>query len=97
MNDRRPLSQTRRAGTRLGVSTLLVVLLAVPIGAALPANANATLVQPASTGKAKTARQALLKPRTNLVTVNKTHPGKTVGGARTPLPRTIVTKRILPN
>jgi hypothetical protein len=94
---RRQLPKTRLAGMRRGLTMVLAVLLALPVGAALAANTHGTLVQPSSTGKAKTARQTLLKQRTNTVTLNKIHPGKMVGGSRTPLPRTIVTKRILPN
>jgi hypothetical protein len=94
---RRPLPNTRPAGRRRGLSLVLAALLALPAVAAPGANTHGTLVQPSSTGNAKTTRQTLLKQRTNTVTLSKIHPGKTVGGSHTPLPRTIVTKRILPN
>jgi hypothetical protein len=93
---RRQPPNTRLAGKRRGLSLVLAVVLALPVGAALADNKHAALLQPSSTGKAKTARQTLLKQRTNTVTLSKLHPGKTVGGTHTPLPRTIVTKRILP-
>jgi hypothetical protein len=79
------------------LTVVLALLLASPVGAAPAATTHGALLQPASTGKAKTTRQALLKQRSNTVALSKIHPGKTVGGAHTPLPRTIVTKRILPH
>jgi hypothetical protein len=94
--DCRPLPNTGLAGKRCGLALLLALWLAVPVGAAAADSKHATLVQPSSTGKAKTVRQTLLKQRTNTVTLSKIHPGKTVGSTHTPLPRTIVTKRILP-
>jgi hypothetical protein len=74
----------------------LVIMLGLPAGQAVAAKPRATLVQPSSTGEAKIARQALLKQRAAVIAQRKPNPGKTVGGTTTPLPKTIVTKRILP-
>ena len=71
-------------------------LLMLPAGQALAAKPRATLVQPSSTGEARIARQAVLQQRAALIAQRKRRPGKTVGGTTTPLPTTIVTKRILP-
>ena len=73
-----------------------LALIMLPTGEAIAAKPRATLVQPSSTGEAKTARQAVLTERKTVVGVRKPHPGKTVGGTTTPPPKTIVTKRFLP-
>jgi hypothetical protein len=73
-----------------------LALIMLPTGEAIAAKPRATLVQPSSTGEAKIARQAVLKQRAAVIAQRKPNPGKTVGGATTPLPKTIVTKRILP-
>jgi hypothetical protein len=76
-------------------SVALLTLLAVPAERAIAAKTS-TLVQPSSTGEAKIARQQMLAERKTVVGVRKPHPGKTVGGTSTPLPKTIVTKGFLP-
>ena len=78
------------------VRVFAALLLVLPAAPALAANTHATLVQPAATGEARAARQAVLKQRSTNVPATARKPGKTVGGARTPLPKTVVTKRILP-
>jgi hypothetical protein len=78
-------------GLMLGVAALL----AGAPSRGIAANSSATLVQPSSSGEAKSAREALLKQRTNVVAVGRRHPGKTVGSSAPP-PRTIVTRRFLP-
>jgi hypothetical protein len=88
---------------RLALAALLAALLALPLGAysvahaanTLPAS-HAKLVQPSSTGDAKIERRAVVKLHAQTVATPVQHPGKTVGGNRTPHARTIVTKRILP-
>jgi hypothetical protein len=95
-SDRRHQPSTRQPPASGGLPLVLAVLLALSLGRAIAADTHATLVQPASTGQAKTTRQALLKQRTSVVGLHLRHPGKTVGGARTPAPKTIVTKRFLP-
>ena len=62
----------------------------------MAAQPHGTLVQPSSTGEAKSARQAVLRERTSVVGVRRARPGTTVGGSSTPRPETIVTKRNLP-
>ena len=54
-----------------------------------------TLVQSASSGQAKTARQALLKQHTLNISRTTPHPGKIVGTAARPPSKTIVTKRFI--
>ena len=87
----------------LPLATLLAALLALPLGVHSVANAASTLpsshaklVQPSSTGEAKIERQSVVKLHAQTVATPVQHPGKTVGGNRTPHARTIVTKRILP-
>jgi hypothetical protein len=79
---------------------VFTALLALPVGSALAANtlpsSHAKLVQPSSTGVAKTERQAVVKLHAQTVATPVHRPGKTVGGNLTPHARTIVTKRILP-
>ena len=86
----------RQPLARSGGGRVLALLLALPLGGALAAQPQATLVQPSSSGQAKAARQALLKQRAVAVPLTHHHPGKTVGGTRTPPAKTIVTKRFLP-
>jgi hypothetical protein len=90
---RQPLA---RSGGVLVLTLVLALLLALPLGGVLAAQPQATLVQPSSSGQAKAARQALLKQRAVAVPLTHHHPGKTVGGTRTPPAKTIVTKRFLP-
>jgi hypothetical protein len=87
----------------LALAALFAALLSLQLGAHGVANAantlpssHAKLVQPSSTGAAKTERQAVVKLHAQTVATPVQHPGKTVGGNRTPHARTIVTKRILP-
>jgi hypothetical protein len=94
--DPRHRSAPRQPLASIGAVLMLGIVLGLPAGAALAANPRATLVQPASTGNAKAARQRLLKERTTVVGLHQRHPGKTVGGSSTPLPKTVVTKRFLP-
>jgi hypothetical protein len=88
-------SPSTGVGVGVGLMLLLAALLALAPGRAIAANTHGTLVQPASTGHAKTARQSLLKQRTSVIAPSQRHPGKIVGGGRRQ-PRTIVTRRFLP-
>jgi hypothetical protein len=92
-----PTTGERLTARAPALMTALVLTLA--LGPALAAPKHPTLVkpvQPSSTGAAKTARQALLKQRTQSVPRVVPKPGKIVGGTTTPTPKTIVTKRFLP-
>ena len=95
-----PVQASARSPTVLasiGLTLLLAVSLALPPARAMAANAQTTLLQPSGSGKLKTTRQALLKGRTTLLGLGQRHPGRSVGGTRAPPPKTIVTKRFLPN
>ena len=95
----RPSTVTRAAQravlVEVLVSVLAALLLALSAAPALAANTHPTLVQPAAAGQARAARQALLKQRTAAAPQSLRKPGKTVGGTSTPLPKTVMTKRIL--
>jgi hypothetical protein len=82
------------AARALGLIPVLVLALALAPAVAAPK--HPTLVQPSSTGPAKTARQTLLKQRTLTIPRVVPKPGKIVGGTTTRPPKTIVTKRFLP-
>jgi hypothetical protein len=107
-DDRSELTRSRLAGRQplaFGnpwrvLSVVLALGLALACGPAIAAKTtkptNPKLVTPASTGEAKTARQALLKQRNLTVSRTTPHPGKIVGATTRPPPKTIVTKRFLP-
>jgi hypothetical protein len=92
---RHPPSTRQRPAER-ALALIPVLALALAPAPALAAPKHPTLVQPASTGQAKAARQALLKQHTLTVPRVAPKPGKTVGGTTTSPPKTIVTKRFLP-
>ena len=81
---------------RAMMSLLAGLLLGLPAAQLLAATTHPALVQPAASGEAKTARKAVLKQRTATVPGLVRHPGKTVGGTGTALPKTVMTKRTLP-
>jgi hypothetical protein len=78
------------------VAVLAALVLALAAVQAFATNTHPTLVQPAATGQARAARQAVLKQRAATVPQSARKPGKTVGGTSTPHPKTITTKRNLP-
>jgi hypothetical protein len=94
--ERRHPPSTHQPLTARAAALMTALVLALALGPALAAPKHPTLVQPSSTGPAKTARQALLKQRTLTLPRVVPKPGKVVGGSTTRPPRTIVTKRFLP-
>ena len=107
----RVAARSHMAWASIGLTLVLTVQLALPLGRTMAANAPATVLQPvqplkplkpvqpvlpAAGGKAKTTRQALLKQRTTVLSPTVRHAGKIVGGITAPPPKTIVTRRILP-
>lgn len=107
----RAAARSHMVWASIGLTLVLTVPLALPLGRAMAANAPATVLQPvqplkplkpvqpvlpAASGKAKTTRQALLKQRTTVLSPTVRHAGKIVGGSIAPPPKTIVTRRILP-
>jgi hypothetical protein len=79
---------------------LLALGLALASGPAIAAKTtkptNPKLVTSASTGEAKTARQALVKQHNLTLSRSAAKPGKMIGTTARPASRTIVPKRILP-
>jgi hypothetical protein len=75
---------------------LLVGALELAPGSALAAPPPAKVVRPLVNPAANATRKALLQQRSSLLSLPVRHPGKTVGGANAPVPKTIVTKRFLP-
>ena len=98
----RAAARSHMVWASIGLTLVLTVPLALPLGRTMAANAPATVLQPvqpvlpAAGGKAKTTRQALLKQRTTVLSPTVRHTGKIVGGSTAPPPKTIVTRRILP-
>lgn len=87
---------SRAPWVRLGVLLLLAAGLDLAPARAIAAGTQTKLVRPARNVQANAARQALLKQRAAVLGVAPHHTGKLVGGAGTPAPKTIVTKRFLP-
>jgi hypothetical protein len=81
------------------LSVALALGLALASGAAVAAKTTKPtkpiLVTSASTGEAKTARQALVKQHNLTLSRSTAKPGKMVGTTARPMSRTIVTKRNL--
>jgi hypothetical protein len=96
-----PQTQSAHASPGAAAARAVYLLgLALLVGSApnpaMAAHPPMTLVQPSSTGAAKTERQKLVKQRTTALNTTPRHPGKIIGGGTTPPPRTIVTRRFLP-
>jgi hypothetical protein len=81
---------------RIGVMVLLAAALELAPTHAMATDAQTKVPRSLGNSQANPTRQALLKQRPTVLGSPARHPGKTVGGTGTPMPKTIVTKRFLP-